>query len=93
MKDYRVPTSLDDPKKAFIWDMDVFMIFIMGCGIGIFTKFIFLSISITLFFCWRWGKLKSGKHQWFFLHILYWFMPIDDRSKRIPQTHQREFLK
>lgn len=93
MRDYRVPVSLDNPKKAFIWDLDVFLIVMAGIGIGIVSKHLVLSVLASLFIAWRWGKLKSGKHQWYFLHVLYWFLPIQDKSKRIPQTHQREFLK
>lgn len=95
MKDFRVPTSLDNPKKAFIWDLDTFLIAISGVMIGILSKQMVLSVAIFMFMSWRWGKLKSGKHQWYFLYVLYWYLPIKDSktAKRIPQTNQREFLK
>ncbi|RPD86119.1 type IV conjugative transfer system protein TraL [Neisseria weixii] len=93
MLDCRVPVSIDDPKKAFIWDLDVFLIFMSGIGIGIISRHFILSIALFSFLAWRWGKLKSGKHQWYFLHILYWYLPIQEKNKRIPDTHQREFLK
>ncbi|ENV8424111.1 type IV conjugative transfer system protein TraL, partial [Neisseria gonorrhoeae] len=32
------------------------------------------------------------KHQWFFLHVLYWYLPINEKNKRIPETNKREFL-
>ncbi|HFC6442602.1 TPA: type IV conjugative transfer system protein TraL [Neisseria meningitidis] len=66
MRDFHVPVSIDDPKKAFIWDLDVFILFMSGFGIGIVSRHFFISMSISLFIAWRWGKLKSGKHQWFF---------------------------
>lgn len=93
MRDYRVPVSLDDPKKAFIWDLDVFAIFMAGIGIGIISRHLILSVLLSSLLAWRWGKLKSGKHQWFFLHILYWFFPVSEKNPRIPETHKREFLK
>lgn len=93
MRDFRVPTSLDEPKKAFLWDFDVFFIFIMGMGLGIVTKHIIISLLISLFLSWRWSKLKSGKHQWYFLHILYWYLPIDEKNKRIPKTNVQELYK
>lgn len=93
MKDYRVPTSLDDPKKAFIWDLDVFMLVMLGFGLGILTRQMVFSVAASTFFAYRWGKLKSGKHQWYFLHVIYWYLPMLDKSSRIPATHKREFLK
>lgn len=95
MRNYQVPVSLDDPKKAFIWDLDVFFLAILGIGVGIVSKQMVLSVMFSFFLAWRWSKLKSGKHQWYFLYVIYWFLPISDKScgKRIPQTNQREFYR
>lgn len=97
MKDLRIPIVIDEPKKAFLWDLDVFLISLLGCFIGILTKQFVVSVSLTFFLAWRWGKLKSGKHQWFFLYALNWFLPFNldksDQSGRIPETQKREFLK
>ncbi|ENV8424012.1 type IV conjugative transfer system protein TraL, partial [Neisseria gonorrhoeae] len=49
MRDYHVPVSIDDPKKAFIWDLDVFILFMSGFGIGIVSRHFFISMSISLF--------------------------------------------
>ena len=86
MRDFRVPVSIDDPKKAFIWDLDVFILFMSGFGIGIVSRHFFISMSLSLFIAWRWGKLKSGKH------VLYWYLPMNEKNKRIPETNKREFL-
>ncbi|ENT0233788.1 type IV conjugative transfer system protein TraL, partial [Neisseria gonorrhoeae] len=25
-------------------------------------------------------------------HVLYWYLPINEKNKRIPETNKREFL-
>lgn len=59
MRDYHVPVSIDDPKKAFIWDLDVFILFMSGFGIGIVSRHFFISMSISLFIAWGGGASLS----------------------------------
>lgn len=93
MRNFEVPVAIDDPKKAFIWDLDVFLIAMGGFGIGIVSKYLVTSTLLFVFLAWRWGKLKSGRHQWYFLHVLAWYLPFKEKNKRIPQTYQREFVR
>lgn len=93
MSFYDAPTSLDLPRKAFMWDFDVFIIAVTGIIVGLVTRQVFIFLPLFLFFAIRWGKFKSGKHPWFFIHAFFWYLPIPEKNLRIPQTHQREFLK
>lgn len=89
----KVPVGLDAPRKMFLWDMDVFMITIMGIGLGILTRNLLVWPGIALFLSWRWGKFKSGKHPWFFLHAMYWFAPLPETNPRVPGAALREYLR
>lgn len=88
----RLPLSLDNPKKVFLWNVDETVITMLGLGASIFTKD-FFYLPISLFLAWKWGQFKSGKHPWFFIHALYWYLPVPENNPRIPDTHKREFLK
>ena len=92
-RDLRIPVLLDEPKKAFLWDFDVFLMFIVGLFIGLMIRQIFVTTILFTFLAWRWGKFKSGKHQWFFMYAMYWYLPMSDSSTRVPATKQREFLR
>lgn len=61
MRDFRVPVSIDDPKKAFIWDLDVFILFMSGFGIGIVSRHFFISMSLSLFYRMEMGEAEVGQ--------------------------------
>lgn len=88
-----VPVGLDAPRKMFFWDIDVFLIGMLGFGIGILARNMIVYPAISLFLAWRWGKFKSGKHPWFFVHALFWFVPLPENNPRVPASHLREFVR
>ena len=89
----RVPQRLDDPPKFLFWDMDISLIVITAFGIGLFTHQLIVLTSIGLFIAYRYTKFKSGKHPYFMIHSFFWFLPIKRKSKRIPDSSVREFLR
>ena len=89
----KVPVGLDAPRKMFLWDVDVFMIVMIGIGFGILTRNLIVWPGLAWVLAWRWGKFKSGKHPWFFVHAMFWFAPIPENNPRVPRTDLREFLR
>ena len=91
----RIPNSIDRPKKIFMWDADVFCIAFLSVGFGILmgAKSLLIYTPLGLFAAWQWSKFKKGKNPWFFIHALYWFLPIPMKNPRIPDTDKREFFR
>ena len=92
-EELRIPNVIDRPKKMLMWDMDVALIFLIGFSVGMITRNLFVYPPIAIFIAWRWGKFKSGKHPWFFLHAFLWFMPIPKKNPCVPEASSREFIK
>ena len=88
-----IPNTLDRPKKMLMWDMDVALLGIIGMGVGIVTRNLFVYPPIFFFIAWRWSNFKSGKHPWFFLHAIFWYMPVPKNNPCVPNAESREFIK
>jgi conjugal transfer pilus assembly protein TraL len=89
----KMPTHVDNLPKFLFWDFDQFSIVIFFFGLGIISKQLLTLTAFGLFLAWMWQKFKSGKHQWFLLHGMKWFLPMSSKSNRIPNTGFREFLR
>ena len=87
----QIPNTVDKPKKMLMWDADVFMLGIIGIGVGVITRNLIIYPPIFFFLAWRWGKFKSGKHPWFFLHAIFWYLPMKMNNPCIPDPYKREF--
>ncbi|WP_434778559.1 type IV conjugative transfer system protein TraL [Neisseria sp. Ec49-e6-T10] len=88
-----IPNTIDKPKKMFLWDLDVSLICLIGFGVGVITRNFFLYPPFFFFAAWRWGKFKAGKHPWFFLHAILWYLPIPKNNACMPDSDKREFIK
>lgn len=89
----KMPTRLDAPAKFLFWDLDQALIVGTFFSLGIISKQLISLTAIGLGLSWLWQKFKSGKHPWFLLHGFKWFLPLGRKSKRVPDTSFREFLR
>jgi conjugal transfer pilus assembly protein TraL len=89
----KMPTRLDNLPKFLFWDFDQFTIVIAFFGLGIVSKQLLTLTAFGLFIAYIWQKFKSGKHQWFLVHGMKWYLPMKGKSKRIPATSDREFIR
>jgi conjugal transfer pilus assembly protein TraL len=89
----KMPTRLDAPAKFLFWDLDQALIVGTFFSLGIVSKQLITLTALGLAISWFWQKFKSGKHPWFLLHGFKWFLPLGRKSKRIPNTCEREFLR
>ena len=89
----RIPNTIDKPKKMFMWDLDVTLLVLIGFSIGIVTRNLYIYPPAFFFLAWRWSSFKSGKHPWFFLHAILWFMPVPKNNPCVPDAATREFIK
>ena len=92
-KQLYMPTRLNDPLRILYWDFDQFLIVATMFSLGVISKYIFTLTAVGLFVSWAWQRFKSGKHMWFLLHGLYWFLPLSGKSLSVPSTDIREFLR
>jgi type IV conjugative transfer system protein TraL len=85
-------TKLDAPPKMFLWDFDQAFIVVGLAGIGIVSG-MWLSMTCLGFVLGHyWQKFKGGKSVWFLIHGAFWFLPIKNKSTRIGNSSEREFL-
>lgn len=91
-KSYYIPKHLDDPPKAFWWDMDEIILFSSIVFPGILLKnftvlLIFFMLAVIVVF--QYTKLKAGKLRGFLWHFSYWVLGF--KFKGIPDSSIREF--
>ncbi len=84
---------LDAPPKFAFWDMDVALIMVAFSTLGMILGHTLFLTAIGLFVTYFYSKFKTGKHHYFMLHLMFWFLPMKRKSKRVPNTNQREFLR
>lgn len=87
-----IPQRLDDPPKLLLWEMDQAMVCMSMIVIGIAADMTVTFILIGLLIAWRYGKLKSGKHRGFAMHLIYWRTPFSLGMRRTPPSYIREFI-
>lgn len=91
-KSYYIPKHLDDPPKAFWWDMDEIIIFAVIFFPAILLKnftFLLIFTTIAAFSVLQYTKLKAGKLKGFLWHFAYWQLGF--KFKGIPDSNIREF--
>lgn len=81
-----IPRRLDDQWKLGLWDMDVaspvLAGFMMGYASGTKLGFV-LCLSLGLASS-RWMvRTKADKHPAFFLHLLYWHLPVNPLTQML----------
>jgi conjugal transfer pilus assembly protein TraL len=88
-----IPRRIDDKPKFLWWDMDQAMIvmsFLMG---GIMLNAVGSGLVLGIFVGVAFSKARSGKHQAFALHLMYWYLPsYAMKFKTLPPSHQTEYI-
>lgn len=88
---YEIPRRLNDPPKLFFWDMDIAVLFSTCFILGAISGSAILGSIAGLALGHHYGKLKSGKHPAYAVHLAYWHLPIG-KMNRVPPSHIRELL-
>lgn len=89
-----IPRTLDLQEKFLLWDMDQLIIAVIVVGVGVSTGFMISGIIAGSLTAWQYGKFKSGKHQKFAVHAMYWWLPSDYfvSTQLTPPSDKRYFL-
>ena len=89
-----IPKTLDKSERFLFWDFDQAIVFLLMMGMGVLTGALFIGLGGWGVMAWQYGRLKSGKHPKFALHILYWWMPSDMlvQTRVTPPSYVRYFL-
>lgn len=89
-----IPRRLDDPPRFLWWEFDQAILFILLFGLGITSGFIGTGAVVGGSLSYFYGRLKSGKHPRFAVHLMYWYLPSDKilSLKVTPPSHYREFI-
>jgi len=85
-----IPRRLNDPPRLFFWDLDVAMVFLSCLMMGLFMNAPISGILSASVLGYKFGKLKSGKHPAFAIHMAYWYIPLGSSLKVLPPSHLRE---
>ena len=89
-----IPQSLDASERFLWWDLDQLVLFLFMMGIGIQTGYMLSGMMLGGTLAWQYGRMKSGKHSKFALHLMYWWLPsaIFPKMKTLPPSDVRHFL-
>lgn len=92
--DYAIPSKHDDPPKMLWWDFDQAIIFMIGVVFGILSGFLLLGVVLGIWISHWYSKKKAGKHRFFVVHIMYWFLPSElvFPFPSLPPSSTREFI-
>ncbi|NHZ99063.1 type IV conjugative transfer system protein TraL [Massilia sp. CCM 8734] len=92
--DFPIPSKHDAPPKMLWWEFDQAMIFMGGTVFGILSGFLFLGVVVGVWGVRWYGKKKAGKHKFYVVHIMYWFLPSEwvFSFPSLPPSSTREFI-
>lgn len=88
---FLVPRKLDEPPRAFFWDFDVALVFMVPLGFGIIAGKIMLPAICGFIAAAMYSKAKSGQHPGYLVHTMYWHLPLSLGFRRTPPSYEREF--
>ena len=88
---FDIPRRLNDPPRMFWWDLDVALLVLTAALAGMISGFFMSGCAIGALLASAYGRMKSGKHPAFALHLLYWYLPAPVTGlKRTPPSYLRE---
>lgn len=89
-----IPRTLDQQEKFFLWEVDQFVFAVLTTGAGVVSGHMGPGMIAGVVAAYWYGKLKSGKHPKFAIHLLYWWMPpaASIKTKITPPSDCRYFL-
>lgn len=92
--EYPIPSKHDEPPKMLWWEFDQAMIFMGGTVFGILSGFLFMGVVVGVWGVRWYGKKKAGRHKFYVVHIMYWFLPSEwvFPFPSLPPSSTREFI-
>ena len=92
--EYHIPSKHDEPPKMLWWEFDQAMIFMGGVVFGILSGYLFMGMVVGVWGVRWYGKKKAGKHRFYVVHIMYWFLPSElvFHFPSLPPSSTREFI-
>lgn len=89
-----IPRTLDQQEKFFLWEADQFIVAVLMVGIGVSIGMMFTGLVCGAVASFLYGRLKSGKHQKFAAHLMYWWLPssLSVKTQATPPSECRYFL-
>lgn len=88
-----IPRRLNDPPRMFWWDLDVSMLVLGAALAGMVAGYFVTGCVVGLLLASAYGRIKSGRHPAFALHLMYWHLPSSlSGMKRTPPSHERELF-
>ena len=93
---YRILTSMDNPMRVFVWDLDQTLVVLVPILLGILlSSFLLMLSGIALGFIY--SQLRGRSNRGDFVSMIYWYLPSRALKKRgffvhLPDSHERELI-
>lgn len=90
---FSIPRRLNDPPRMFWWDLDLALLVLAPTILGMVAGYFLSGVAAGVLTAWAYGRMKSGKHPAYALHLLYWYLPeAVVKLKCTPPSHFRELV-
>lgn len=90
---FSIPRRLNDPPRMFWWDLDLALLVLASTLLGMVAGFFVSGVAAGVLTAWAYGRMKSGKHPAYALHLIYWYLPdAVVKLKCTPPSHFRELV-
>lgn len=90
---YNIPRRLNDPPRMFWWDLDLALLVLAATLLGMVAGFFMTGVATGVLTAWAYGRMKSGKHPAYALHLIYWHLPeAVVKLNCTPPSHLRTFI-
>jgi conjugal transfer pilus assembly protein TraL len=88
-----IPRRLNDAARMFWWDLDVALLVLACALVGMLAGFFVTGAVCGLLVASAYGRMKTGRHPAFALHLMYWHLPgAMSGLQRTPPSHLRELV-
>ena len=87
----RISRYIDDPPQIFFWELDEFIVFGTCFSIGTITGVPTVMITLGVVLAYLLSRVKAGRSDGFFLHVLYWVAGLNLKS--CPPSHFRSYIE
>jgi len=93
---YRVLTSMDNPMRVFVWNIDQVLVALVPLLVGILLSSVLVMLSGILF-GFIYSRLRCSSNRGDLVSLLYWHLPSRALKKRgffvhLPDSHERDLI-
>lgn len=90
---FSIPRRLNDPPRMFWWDLDLALLVLASTLLGMVAGYFVSGVAGGVLTACVYGRMKSGKHPAYALHLIYWYLPdAVVKLKSTPPSHFRELV-